>query len=1587
VLLLLLTTVVVLVNYTPFQNFIVDKVANTLSKNLKTKVAIKHVRIDFLNHVSLQGVLIQDQAHDTLLYAGEASVRITDWFIFKDKPVLHYLGLKDTYARLYRGPASKAWNYDFIADAFSTGKKSPNKQSKPFEFDLEKVEFENVRFHMDDKWIGEDIDFDFGELTVDAEGLDFDKKVLDVAEIASRNTLINVREYKGGRPKWMKPKKPDTPDTTPFNPDGWAVNIKKLALDDFIFRLKGNDREPVPGLFDENHLDITQIKIYADGIKVVGDTITGNVSHMSANERCGLQVKKMHAKVSVSPIASVCKELYLETNHSVLKDYYAMHYKRFPDFLEYIDSVTMVGHLKNSTVDKRDLAFFAPQLHELPPTVFTISGDGKGTVANISARNLRVSEGNVSLKGNLTMRGLPDIYETYITFTDGEILTTGSGILHYVPELRNSPDVSIESITYAFFKGRYEGFIENFSVNGVFQTNLGSIATNMSMAIPGFSARGAVYSGTVAADRLQLGTFFRQPLLGAISFKEKITGRSFHSDIAQMDIDGVISEFTVKGYPYHNIINKGTLAKKQFIGSLLIDDPHLGMTFNGGINYSGKEVNINATAHLLGSNFKALNLTSDLITASADFDLNCTGSNIDNFYGYAKLFNIDLHRNNHKLDVDSIYVNSTGEGAHKSLTVQSNDIVARIKGDYQLSMLPASFQYYLSRYIPNYIKAPEKFAPNQNFEFSVRTVSIDSILAVTVPLLRGFDSSTITGSLNTQAQKLTFKADVPHATIGRFHLNSIDITGTGNFNNLGLNTEIENISIGDSMLNGSLSLTTTIGNDSVTFNLATTSPDISSSITLNGLIIAHNDTLSLSLKPSQIYLNRSAWDVAGGSSVVYSDKYLLIKGLSLTSGLQRISAATEQRNNENTILINTENIDVAQLGAWAGMASYQPDGRLNGTVRIERIFSNPLVSANIKATGVMLGADTVGTVNVIGTYDAGKSMVNLDPQTGIYRGNASIVASGNIAFDTTKHQKLDGAIQFNAAPIAWASPFLTGLMSGLKGTVSGSVALKGSTDEPVIKGTVAVRNGAFRMDYLGCNYTVPYGEVDLDDHFINMNKIQIFDRFNNYATLTGYFSHNLFQDMRMRLKLRTEKMEVMNLASTENDIIYGNLIARMDSFRITGPFNNIRLRAYNASPAAKSHIYMPVPSTGSVGTYNYVTFKTYGKSQEPTKRRSQDKLQIDIDANLNELAEMTIVMDPTNGDAITAKGVGRIQLLIPPTNDMSITGIYTIREGNYVYTFPQLSFLRRQFALNEGSVIRFNGPFMETSFDVDAKYSVFTRLSDLLTSADRQILSANELNEAKIKQTVNVLLHMGGTLGKMKLTFDLDLPEKRSVGTYAYTKLMRINQDERQKLEQVGALLLLGNFLPPDGGNTSGVARSGAFTNASPIFTTLFSDRLTNLANKMIGDNRTIIDVNYRQYDDQGTALTRNTFSGTISRKFNDRISVEGGLTSDIGRTTTGTRDNYLTGNFRTQLVISKSGNLRLNVFANSNYDPYLARSVPRTGVGISWRRSFDNLNELIRPRRALRMPAEEQEPDQKTPANPVKDTTVQKPSTSSEVE
>lgn len=1558
----LIILALVLINFSSVQTYLAQRATKILSEKLNTRVTVKNVRIDLMNHVLLEGLYIEDQQKDTLAYIGKAQLRITDWFFLqKTVPVLHYVGLNDAYIHLYRSAQSRQWNYAFIEDAFSSGPKKKTSTPQEFELDLKKLQLDNVRFHMDDAWTGYDYDIDVGTFATNVNELNFKTRKLEIGSIRLQESSIRLRDYIGGKPPGAR--KPPVIDTTPFNPGLWRVNILALDLEDCHFRFVSKEGKPYAREFDPEHIDVSGINAEVRSLDIKADTLIAKLNHFSAKERSGFMVKEMQAKVSVSPTASICRELYLETNNSKIGDYYAMHYDRFPDFTDYIAKVKMVAHLRESVVDAGDVAYFAPQLRELPLKMVKLSGDGSGTVDRLTVKKLMATDGFSTVKGNLSFIGLPDVDKTVFELESGSIFTTGNSILRYAPLLKDNPNVDFRTLDYIYFDGNFKGLLSNFTTKGTLKTNLGNLTADIQMNIP--ERQQPTYTGKIASIGFNAGRLFRQPMLGTTTFNAELQGASFDARDFRIKASSQFRDITFNGYTYKNIVAEGFFDKNKFDGKLLVNDSNIALGFYGSIDLSQQDLVINATANLLSSDLQALHFTQTPTTLTADFDLNCSGKTIDDFIGSAKLYNINLLRKGKRLDLDSVNILSYLDSGKKHIDIESNLLSANINGRFRLTEIPNSMQYYLSKYLPNYIKSSGVIAADQDVNFYIRTRTVNDLVAAFSDDLSGFDSSLFRGNLNTTNQSLTLEAAVPYGKISTIKLYNATLSGKGDYNKLDLKSTVQSFVVGKNVLNTSLSLEASVGNDELTYILATKSDDQIGTATLSGTAVARNDSLYLSFRPSELFVNNAKWEIPSGNRIVYSGKYLMVSNLNFNSGLQQISINSEQAISDPSLYVRSSNIDLGQLASLTNIASYRPDGRLNGTVKLDHLFGDLTITANLEALGAKLGADTFGTVKINGVYEASKKLISLQSPSGVFNDHFSLVTEGNISVDPKSEEQLDGRIRITNFPIKLLDPFLVGYASKMNGIADGDILLKGTMDNPKMSGSLLLQNITARIDYTGTIYTIPRGTILVDNKTFTLDNIELQDVYKNKALATGNVRFDNMANPQFNMRLKTDQFEVVNLKAYENELFYGHVIAKTD-FSITGPLSDMRM-SINATPTQASSLYIPYSDAGDISASTYITFKSYDKNQNGRVIKARDKLSVRISAVLNDLMDVTLVLDPATGDQINATGYGNLSINVPANDDYSMFGTYNIERGKYTFTFRQV--LTKDFLINSGSTIAFGGNISNTRLNIDATYPTRARLYDLLDQNEVAQISSNnkELEDAKSTQAVNVQLYMKGTLANPDLSYEIQLPEKRSLGTVAYAKLNRINQSDKTTLtNQVSSLLFLNSFIPSQG-ITSTLAVTGAKNTLGETLAGQASPVLTTALNKLLGDKNIQVLVQYKSYGQDLSATTTSTGAvvgtrdeiklGLGKNYFNDRLKLQIGSAYDWGRPTTSNQAAStfnLAGDFRAQYQLTKDGGISLVGFRASNYDLFYGYNIARQGLGVTFRKSFDNLYEFIHSKKRI---------------------------------
>jgi hypothetical protein len=1541
------------------QNWLAGQITSRLSRDLQTKITIKHVDLNLFNfnRMDLEGVLMEDQKHDTLLYAGKFEVRITDWFFFKDQAVLKYIGLEDATINLNR--TDSVWNYAFLEKYFSSSATdTTTKKKSGISFDLKKVVMQNVSFIKKDAWIGSDMYVKLGALDMDARELTISNKTIDVTKLILDNPYFSLFNYSGKRVKVdssgnvaqvEKAVKESSPD--------WNIRFGTIKINNGRFRNDAGTMTATVPYFDGRHIDFSKINGTIKNIGWTKDTVSGYID-LSTRERSGLVVKSLKAKTTFHPKAMIFDQLYLETNRSVIKHYYAMRYNSINEMNDFLHAVKLEGNFTKATISSDDIAFFAPELKTWKKNI-KIDGDVKGTIDALTSKDIEVWAGNNTyVHGAISLVGLPDINETLINIDAQDLRTTYADAASFIPSIRNIETPDLKKLTYLHFNGTYTGFINDFVTYGTVQTNLGTVQTDLNMKFP--KNGDPIYAGKISTENFQLGSFINSPYLGDVDFHGTVKGKGFKWKTLDMAVDGIVHHIQYGNYTYRNITAKGKLTNRLFNGDFVMKDPNADMHLSGLVDLRGKIPLFNATADIVHADLKALGLTKEDFQLNGKFDLNLQASSLADMIGTARISEASLITNGKRLAFDSLVVYSNYENGLKKLTAISNEFNVTVTGDFDLKTLPDAFTVFLHRYYPSYIKAP-KFVKPQIFTFDITTGVVEDYMKLIDPRLAGFNNSHITGALNTTANTMTVDADVPYAQYSQYQFSDIKLKGSGDLQKLTLTGDLGNAQIGDSLVFPQTSFIVQAQNDVSDVTINTSSNQAINKANLSAQIKTFSDGATIFLNPSSFVLNGKTWTIEQGGELNFRRNTVVQGGVTLRESNQEIKLWTEPDavGNWNNLRLSFQSVNIGDISPFLTKKN-RIEGLLNGEATIEDPQKRFDVNSNLTINGLRLDNDSIGDVRAAIVYDN-------------KTGKASIKASN---FDMEHHVNVDVALnvkdtatniqirsQLKNFQLSLLNRFLGLIFSDIQGYVSGNLdvdVINGSTN---VTSKAKVHDASFKVNFTQVTYKIEDTEVELRKDYIDLNNIRIRDKDGNIATVKGGIRHNAFASMDYDILVETQSknFDLLNTTINHNQTFFGTAKGS-GTFILVGPQNDLHMEAdLRASDVTPSFITMPPSRTRESGNANFMVERKYGREMSEQASSAAANLTYDIYLTANPLVTVRVILDDLTGDDITAKGTAdRLHISSGSFEPLTIRGRYNIEEGRYNYTFQSLK--KFPFLLKKGgnNYITWEGDAYDATVHLDAVYTAQNvSFSPLVSSG---LLA---LGMTGARDDVNVLATLTGNLFRPNFDFKLEFPNTNAAYNTPDFQLaiQQIEKNQNELNKQVAYLIVFNSFAPYENLSGTNPFSELTYNTISGLLFGKVNEQLNRILSKILPSNATF-NFTGSLYNRGALNSTSKGIFGLPNQSninaslalplFNERAHITLGGTFDVPLQADQQTTLRLFPDVSLELMLNKTGSIRATFFYKQNLD-FLTATTPtaaglpkRYGTSISYGREFDNLGELF---------------------------------------
>lgn len=211
------------------QNKIKQEAVGFLQDKIGTPVSLEHFSLSFPKKIVIEGLYLEDQQRDTLLYAGRVGVDTDLWGLMDNTIELNTIELENIVGTIKRSATDSAFNFDYIIAAFDSGEPTPaDTSATPWTFRLGDVEIDGIRLHLNDSVSGNQLDLALSKFDLSTDVFDLDAGEILFDEIAVQGLRTNLVQFR------MSESLPDSTEIVPEDSTAVALNIgfRRLALRD-----------------------------------------------------------------------------------------------------------------------------------------------------------------------------------------------------------------------------------------------------------------------------------------------------------------------------------------------------------------------------------------------------------------------------------------------------------------------------------------------------------------------------------------------------------------------------------------------------------------------------------------------------------------------------------------------------------------------------------------------------------------------------------------------------------------------------------------------------------------------------------------------------------------------------------------------------------------------------------------------------------------------------------------------------------------------------------------------------------------------------------------------------------------------------------------------------------------------------------------------------------------------------------------------------------------------------------------------------------------------------------------------------------
>ena len=1505
---LLFVLLTILIYLPPVQNWLVDKVAAYASEETGMEITVDHVDLSFPLDLGVDGIRVIHQP-DTIADVERLVVDVQLVPLFGGKVVVNQLDIKNTQLN----------TNGFVEAAKVKGRFSRLfVKSDGIDLHRETVEVNGAR--LEDAQLDIVLNDSVPEDTTTSQNrwkIHIDEARVQHSDIALHmpGDTMSVRMHMGSL----------TAREALVDLETETYTVQQVDWDNGALQYDQNFQPRIDGL-DYNHLDLSHISIGIDSIYYHDPTLRLVMRHVALREKSGLQVTDLTGPVEMENGTLRLPKFHLKTPDSEIAVEMDMP-------LNLMDSIAP-GQLQlrlRAQVGKKDVMVFLADMPQgfrdrWPDSPLQVEGALSGNMQHMEFSDVEMT---LPSAFHATVTGYADHLDNPKQLrADVQFQAQGGDLSLLVQMLPRQMQRDYRIPNGIRAEGRVKADRANYTFDVTANEDKGRVKLQGQL-----NADLMRYDATLHVDQLNVHHFMPRDSIYTVTADVKVQGQGtdFLSPRTQLTADAQIQHLRYGHWNLDNMTAQATIRNGHALVDVLSDNPLVNGRLNVDALLNTKKLNATITADLNTVDLYKMRLVDKPLSLGLCGHVDVTSDMKLTHYVSGLISDITVRDSSKALRSEFVGLHLNATTDTTIVRAQSGDFIVKLdgSGNYeqllkQLVVLSDSASAQLSNKIIDQ-PALRRLLPTMKVHVESKR---DNPL-VTILKSQGVDFTQLLFDMATSPETgVNGNGFVHSLTYDDVRLDTINFRLTQRKNHLSFGGQIRNNKNNPQFVFNAL-FDGILQERGATFGVRYYDSDNKLGARIGAQAEMLDSGLNVRLMPETPTLGYKLFKLNADNYIFLGNNKRVKAHIDLLAedgmGVKIYSEESDPTALQDiTVSLNKFNLDEV-----TSVIPYMPrmTGMLHGDYHVVQDAEGHLsVASDMSVRDMTYERSPIGNVSTELLYlQQGDSahvvearLMKDDAEIGLLSGTYYHVGGGS----------LDALLQLERMPLNIVNGFVSDHLFGLQGYGDGKMTVRGPLSRPQVNGEI----------YLDSSYveSVPYGvslrfdndPVRIVDSKLLLDNFTLYSYNENPLNIQGSVDFSDLDRVMVDVRMRARNFQIIGAKENPHSVAYGKAFVNVFA-SMRGPADNLNMRGRLEvlGSTDMAYILRDTPLTTDNHLDNLVKFKDFSDTaQVVVNRPPLNGFTMDMTLDVSMGAHIMAYLNADHSNFIDLMGGGTLRMLYTPTDNLRLTGRYTLSNGEMKYSLPVIPL--KTFVIQNGSYIEFTGDPMNPTLNI--------------TATERTKATVTGSNGAGRSVDFDCGVVVTKTLKDMGVVFTLDAPEDMQL----HSELQSMSVEQRGKLAVT--MLTTGMYLAD--GNTQPFSMNSAL-----------SSFLNSEINNITGNALRTIDLSFGVDQSlDGTGQTHTDYSFKFAKRFlNNRLKIAVG-----GKVSSGAelqqRNKSFFDNVSLEYRLDDTANKYLTLFFQNNSYDWLDGYTQKYGGGFIWRRRIQRFTDIFRfkdpaPQRLMR--------------------------------